>query len=89
MPDRIVPEERDAVRKLLVETFVEVLDVDANEVRDEAHIVNDLGSDSLGLVELVLAVEEAFEIDIPDEDAEEVHTFGQAVEYVVKRVQGD
>lgn len=60
----------------------EQLDVDEKDIKLEATFVDDLGADSLGLVELVLAFEEAFEIDIPDEETEKIRTVGDAVEYV-------
>ena len=52
----------------------EQLDVDEKDIKPESTFIDDLGADSLGLVELVLAFEEAFEIDIPDEDTEKIRT---------------
>ena len=52
----------------------EQLDVDEKDIKPESSFIDDLGADSLGLVELVLAFEEAFEIDIPDEDTEKIRT---------------
>jgi len=60
----------------------EQLDVDEKDILPEATFIEDLGADSLGLVELVLAFEEAFEIDIPDEDTEKIKTVQDAVDYV-------
>jgi acyl carrier protein len=60
----------------------EQLDVDEKEIKPEASFIDDLGADSLGLVELVLAFEEAFEIDIPDEDTEKIRTVQDAIEYI-------
>jgi acyl carrier protein len=65
----------------------EQLDVDEKDIRLESRFVDDLGADSLGLVELVLAFEEAFELDIPDEDTEAVRTVGDAVRYVESHVE--
>jgi acyl carrier protein len=62
----------------------EQLDVDEKDIKSEASFVDDLGADSLGLVELVLAFEEAFEIDIPDEDTEKIRTVQDAIDYVEK-----
>lgn len=62
--------------------IVEQLGVDENEVTPTASFVDDLGADSLDVVELVMAFEEAFEIDIPDEDAEKITTVQQAVDYI-------
>lgn len=60
--------------------------VDVNELRAEASFINDLGADSLAIVELVLALEEEFELDIPDEDTERIRTVQDAVDYITSRV---
>ena len=65
---------------------IEQLDVEAEEVTPEASFANDLGADSLDTVELVMALEEAFEIEIPDEAAEQIDTVGKAVEYIVSEL---
>jgi len=62
--------------------IVEQLGVDADQVTPEASFVEDLGADSLDTVELVMAFEEEFDIEIPDEDAEKMVTVGQAVSYL-------
>jgi acyl carrier protein len=64
------------------EIIVEQLGVDASEVTIQASFVNDLGADSLDTVELVMALEEEFDIEIPDEEAEKIQTVGQAVDYI-------
>lgn len=61
------------------------LDVDPEQVKMETSFVDDLGADSLAVVELVLALEEQFEIDIPDEDTEKLRTFKDAVDYIVSK----
>jgi acyl carrier protein len=66
----------------------EQLDVDENDIKPESTFVEDLGADSLGLVELVLAFEEAFEIDIPDEDTEKIRTVQDAIDYIDKNASG-
>ena len=58
------------------------LDVDIAEVKEEAQFIEDLGADSLAIVELVLAFEEQFEIDIPDEDTEKIRTVQDAISYI-------
>ena len=58
------------------------LDVELEEVKEEAQFIEDLGADSLAVVELVLAFEEQFEIDIPDEDTEQIRTVGDAIKYI-------
>jgi acyl carrier protein len=69
------------------EIIVEQLGVDANQVTDKASFVDDLGADSLDTVELVMALEEKFDIEIPDEDAEKIATVGDAIEYLRKNVK--
>jgi acyl carrier protein len=65
----------------------EQLDVDEAQVKPESSFIEDLGADSLGLVELVLAFEEAFEIDIPDEDTEKIRTVQDAINYIEKHAK--
>lgn len=64
------------------EVVVEQLDVNAEEVKQESKFVEDLGADSLDVVELVMALEEKFEIEIPDDEAEKISTVGDAVSYI-------
>ncbi len=66
------------------ETVVEQLGVKEEEVTLDASFVDDLGADSLDTVELVMALEETFETEIPDEDAEKITTVQQAIDYVTK-----
>ena len=68
----------DRVKKIIVEQ----LGVDASEVNPQAHFVNDLGADSLDTVELVMALEEEFDMEIPDEQAEKIQTVGAAIDYI-------
>ena len=65
----------------------EQLDVDEGQIKPESTFIDDLGADSLGLVELVLAFEEAFEIDIPDEDTEKIRTVQDAIDYIEKHAK--
>ncbi len=67
--------------------IVEQLGVDEAEVTPTAHFIDDLGADSLDIVELVMAFEEAFEIEIPDEDAEKIATVKDATEYIQSHVK--
>jgi len=66
------------------EIIINELGVDPDKVTPEASFVDDLGADSLDTVELVMAFEEEFTIDIPDEDAEQMRTVGEAVAYIEK-----
>ncbi len=68
------------------EIIVERLGVDPNEITDDASFVDDLGADSLDTVELVMAFEEEFDLEIPDEDAEQLTSVGKAREYLQKRL---
>ena len=68
------------------EIVCQQLDVEADKVKKETSFVEDLGADSLAVVELVLALEEAFDIDIPDEDTEKLRTFNDAVTYIESKV---
>jgi len=73
-----------AVADKVKEIIVEQLGVNPEEVTMEASFVNDLGADSLDTVELVMALEEEFNIEIPDEEAEKLDTVGKAIEYINK-----
>ena len=64
------------------EIIVEQLGVDEGQVNNEASFIDDLGADSLDTVELVMAFEDKFDIEIPDEDAEKMRTVGDAIEYL-------
>ncbi|MBA1333820.1 MAG: Acyl carrier protein [Firmicutes bacterium] len=64
------------------EIVAEQLGVDEDEVVLEASFIDDLGADSLDIVELIMALEEEFDMEIPDEDAEKIVTVGDAVEYI-------
>lgn len=73
-----------AVDQEMVDIIVEQLSVEKDKVVPNASFVDDLGADSLDLVELIMAMEEAFDIEIPDEDAEKIATVQDAVDYVSK-----
>ena len=63
------------------------LDVEVANIKEESQFIDDLGADSLAIVELVLAFEEQFEIDIPDEDTEKIQTVGDAVKYIAEKAK--
>ncbi|HUI85397.1 MAG TPA: acyl carrier protein [Candidatus Binatia bacterium] len=71
-----------SVEERVKQIIVEQLGVDEAEVTPTASFVDDLGADSLDTVELVMAFEEAFEIEIPDEDAEKIRTVQDAITYI-------
>ena len=68
----------DKVKKIVVEQ----LGVEESEIQMESSFIEDLGADSLDIVELIMALEEEFDIEIPDSDAEKITTVGDAVEYI-------
>ena len=71
----------ERVKKIIAEQ----LGVEEEEASPEGHFVEDLGADSLDTVELVMALEEEFEIEIPDEDAEKILTVGKALDYIKEK----
>jgi acyl carrier protein len=71
----------DRVKKVVVDQ----LDVNPDEVTEQASFVDDLGADSLDVVELVMGLEEEFDLEIPDEDAEKITTVQQAIDYINER----
>jgi len=82
----LMPEDIDAIKQRVKEIIVEQLGVDASEVTDSAAFIEDLGADSLDTVELIMAFEEEFEIEIPDEEAEKLVNVGLATEYLLKKL---
>lgn len=73
----------DQVKKIIIEQ----LGVDDAQVTPDAHFIDDLGADSLDTVELILSFEEAFNISIPDEEAEKLETVGKALEYLEEKLE--
>ncbi|HAD12079.1 MAG TPA: acyl carrier protein [Saprospirales bacterium] len=72
----------DRVKKIIIDK----LGVDESEVTSEASFINDLGADSLDTVELIMEFEKEFDVSIPDEEAENIQTVGQAISYLEKHV---
>jgi len=80
-------EEKMNVEEKVKNIIVEQLGVEPEQVKPEAQFVNDLGADSLDTVELIMALEEEFNIDIPDEQAEKIKTVGEAIEHIKSKVK--
>ena len=74
------------LEKKVSELIVGQLGVTEEEVRPEASFIDDLGADSLDIVELVMALEEEFDLEIPDEDAERIQTIGDATSYLKEKL---
>ncbi len=73
-----------AVEGKMIDIIVEQLSVDREKVVPGASFVDDLGADSLDLVELIMAMEEEFDVEIPDEEAEKITTVQNAIDFVAK-----
>ena len=76
-----------ALEERVSEIIVEQLGISKEEVVTEASFIDDLGADSLDIVELVMAIEEEFDIEIPDDDAEKIQTIGAAIAYIKERLE--
>jgi len=79
--------EREEILKKVREVVADKLSISEDQVTESASFVEDLGADSLDTVELVMALEETFGINIPDEEAEKISTVGKAVDYIVNRLK--
>ena len=77
---------KDNILEKVKAIIVDQLSVEEEEVTLEASFIEDLGADSLDIVELIMALEEEFEIEVPDEDAEKLTTVGSAVTYIKERM---
>jgi acyl carrier protein len=76
--------DKSAIESKVVDIITNQLGVEKELVTAEAHVIDDLGADSLDVVELVMALEEAFDIEIPDEDAEKIRTVKDIFDYLAK-----
>jgi len=74
-------ESMDRIKKIIVDQ----LGVDESKITENSSFVDDLGADSLDIVELIMAFEEEFDVEIPDEDAEKMKTIGDAIKYLSKQ----
>jgi acyl carrier protein len=76
--------EREELLKKIKAIVADKLSISEDQVTEEASFIDDLGADSLDTVELVMALEDEFDLDIPDEDAEKMTTVGKAIDYVLE-----
>jgi len=80
--------DRSEVSSRLQQVLVSELGLDADKIKDDANFEDDLEVDSLGVVELLMALEDEFGVKIPDEEAENIHTVGQATDLVHDKLNG-
>ncbi len=85
MSTEILREASVSISPKVKEIIVEQLGVDPEKVKPEASFIDDLGADSLDIVELVMAMEEEFDLEIPDEDAEKLKTVNDVASYLSKK----
>ena len=78
--------KKDEVLSRLKEIIVDRLDVEEDQIVPEASFVEDLGADSLDIVELIMGIEEEFDIEIPDEDAEKLTSVSEAMNYTLAKI---
>ena len=79
--------EHEEIFAKVKEVIIDQLSVDEDDVTSEASFFDDLGADSLDIVELVMALEDSFSISIPDEEAESIKTVGDAVEFIAANME--
>lgn len=79
--------ERDELLAKIKNIVADKLSISEDQVTEEASFIDDLGADSLDTVELVMALEDEFDLDIPDEDAEKLTTVGKAMDYVLANIE--
>lgn len=82
----LIAMKKDEVLAKLVAIVSDRLDVEADQVTPEKTFVEDLGADSLDIVELIMGIEEEFDIEIPDEDAEKLTSVGEAMNYTLAKI---
>ncbi len=79
--------EEQTIEERVKEIIIKQVGVNKEQVTHETSFVNDLGADSLDTVELVMEFEDAFDMNIPDEDAEKIQTVGDAIKYIKEHIQ--
>lgn len=77
--------DRAQILEKIREIVVEELGVSADKVTENARFIEDLGADSIGVMELVMKMEDAFDIQIPDQDIEKIRTVGDAINYILSK----
>ncbi len=78
--------KKEEIIARLKEIIIDRLDVEEEQIAPEASFVEDLGADSLDIVELIMGIEEEFDIEIPDEDAEKLTSVGEAMKYTLSKL---
>lgn len=78
--------KKEEVLARLKEIITDRLDVEEDQIVPEASFVEDLGADSLDIVELIMGIEEEFDVEIPDEDAEKLTSVGEAMKYTLEKI---
>ncbi|NLB84157.1 MAG: acyl carrier protein [Synergistaceae bacterium] len=81
--------KKEEMLSRLKEIIIDRLDVEEDQIVPEASFVEDLGADSLDIVELIMGIEEEFDIELPDEDAEKLTTVGEAMNYTLGKLGVD
>jgi acyl carrier protein len=81
-------EQEKPIEKKVEQIIVEQLGVNPEQVTPTANFIEDLGADSLDIVELVMAFEEEFSVEVPDEEAEKLHTVQDVIDYIKKKQSG-
>lgn len=76
--------ERSEIAERIIELVAEKMDKPKEEIAEEKSFVNDLGADSLDIVELIMDIEDEFDLSVPEEEAQKIQTIGNAIDYVVE-----
>jgi len=74
--------DKAAIKEKVIDIIADKLGIEKETITPEAHVIDDLGADSLDVVELIMALEETFDIEIPDEDAEKIRTVQDIFDYI-------
>jgi len=79
----------ESIRDRVIKLIAERMDVEPEQISDDTHFVNDLQSDSLDMAELVIDLEEEFDLSISDEEAQQIETVGQAIQHIEESQQSE